>query len=199
MTTQNPDSAPLYGLVLAGGKSRRMGRDKALLNYHGKPQVVWLFDLLEPFCHSTYVSVAPDQIDEPHRATKPQIVDHTENLGPSGGLLTAHEKFPQAAWMVVACDLPFIESETLSYLIEQRDSNLAATAFRSTHDGLPEPLCSIWEPAGLTALSEQLGNGKTCPRKRLINSEIKLLEQENPRWLDNMNSPSDLTAHHLDA
>ena len=73
--------AVLFGLVLAGGASTRMKRDKAALAYHGKPQVQWAYDLLSEFCAATFVSVRPDQRDEPTRATLPQIVDR---LTPQG-------------------------------------------------------------------------------------------------------------------
>ena len=48
---------------------------------------------------------------------------------------------------MLACDLPFLADETLRHLIEHRDPSRLATAYRSSHDGLPEPLCAIWEPA----------------------------------------------------
>lgn len=63
------------------------------------------------------------------------------------------------------------------------------TAYRSTHDGLPEPLCALY-PAGsareLQTLAEKLG--KSCPRKLLIVQEARLVEQDNPRSLDNINT-----------
>jgi molybdopterin-guanine dinucleotide biosynthesis protein A len=54
-------AAPLYGLVLAGGESSRMGRDKALLRYHGTSQVRYLVKLLSEYCARVFVSVGPDR------------------------------------------------------------------------------------------------------------------------------------------
>ena len=54
----------LNGLVLAGGKSQRMGEDKGQINYHGKPQREYLYDLLNGFTESTYMSCRPDQVSE---------------------------------------------------------------------------------------------------------------------------------------
>ena len=53
--------APLYGLVLAGGRSTRMQRDKAALAYHGRTQLEWAMDLITPFVERAFVSVRPDQ------------------------------------------------------------------------------------------------------------------------------------------
>ena len=51
------------------------------------------------------------------------------------------------AWLVLACDLPFLDRATLQHLIAQRASARLATAYRSSSDGQPEPLCAIFEPA----------------------------------------------------
>ena len=60
--------APLYGLVLAGGRSSRMQRDKAALTYHGRTQLEWAMELVTPFVERAFVSVRPDQQSDPVRA-----------------------------------------------------------------------------------------------------------------------------------
>jgi molybdopterin-guanine dinucleotide biosynthesis protein A len=98
---------------------------------------------------------------------------------------------PGAAWLVVACDLPFISGETIEALIQQRNPFKVATAYQSAHDGLPEPLCAIYEPKGYARLLQFLGRGCTCPRKILIHSEIQMLQQSNRGSLDNVNNPQE--------
>src|SRR5262249_45353432 len=107
------------------------------------------------------------------------------------GIMAAQEKFPASAWLVLACDLPFLDANTLEHLIRARQPKRLATAFRSTHDGLPEPLCAIYEPASREAILAHVEKGKDCPRKFLINSNVELLDQPNPRALDNVNTPSE--------
>ncbi len=190
METKTPH-APVFGLVLAGGASRRMKHDKALLDYHGKPQLVWTYELLSGVCEQVFVSVRKDQSEEPVRSGLPQIVDGETGLGPAGGILSAQKAYPNAAWLVVACDLPYLDEAILQSLLDRRDASQQATAFISTRDGLPEPLCAIWEPNSNVTLEEFVRSGVNCPRKILINSATKLLEQDSAKALDNINTPDE--------
>lgn len=187
-------TAPLFGLVLAGGASTRMGRDKAALAYHGQSQLAWTFGLVSEVCAATFVSVRPDQRDEPTRVEFPQVVDLQPGIGPIAGISAALQQHPKAAWLVVACDLPFVTRTVLENLIERRDPNATATAYRSAHDGLPEPLCAIWEPASREQLLAYVASGKQCPRKFLINSNAKLLELADAKALDNINTGDEFRA-----
>jgi molybdopterin-guanine dinucleotide biosynthesis protein A len=182
----------LHGLVLAGGASRRMGRDKAAVEYHGRPQLHRAFERLRSVCPSTYVSVRADQRNEPARAGLPQLVDLHEGIGPLAGILAAQARHPDAAWLVLACDLPFLDEATLELLLAQRDANADATAFRSSHDGLPEPLCAIYEPRTCVELERRASSGLYCPRKFLIQSHTRLLDLPHRAALDNVNTPDEL-------
>jgi molybdopterin-guanine dinucleotide biosynthesis protein A len=189
---------PVYGLVLSGGLSTRMQRDKATLSYHGQTQLERAMSLLEPRVQRAFVSVRPGQND-PVRARFPQIVDTREGLGPIAGIMAAQARYPEVAWLVLACDLPFLDEATLDHLLAARDPARAATAFRASHpnpkhNGLPEPLCAIYEPASRAAILAQVAAGKDCPRKFLINADTKLIDQPNPRALDNVNTPEEYGA-----
>lgn len=185
---------PLFGLILAGGASTRMQQDKAALSYHGKSQLQWTYELASRFCAATFVSVRPDQRSEPTRAGFPHVVDRQPGLGPIAGISAALDEHPKAAWLVIACDLPFITPQTLESLIGNRDPQRVATAYRSNHDGLPEPLCAIWEPSAREAVQAYLATGKQCPRKFLINADVKLLDLPDKRALENVNTPAELDA-----
>jgi molybdenum cofactor guanylyltransferase len=184
-------NASIYGLVLAGGASTRMLRDKAALSYHGKPQLQWSWELLDQLCQRTFISVRADQANDPVRAALPQIVDQLEGRGPIAGIAAAQAAHPDVAWLVLACDLPYLSRATLAYLLANRDPSRLATAFRSTHDGLPEPLCAIYEPGSRTAISAYVQAGKHCPRKFLIQSDAKLIDPLDRHWLDNANTPDE--------
>lgn len=184
----------LFGLILAGGASTRMRTDKALLEYHGQPQLRWAFELATKFCAATFVSVRPDQREDSTRAGLPQIVDRQPGSGPIAGISAALLEHPKAAWLVLACDLPFLTEQTLAHLLAHRDPHKVATAYRSAHDGLPEPLCAIWEPAAREPVLAYIASGKQCPRKFLINADTALLDLPERTALDNVNTREEFDA-----
>lgn len=184
-------SAALYGLVLAGGRSTRMGRDKAALVYRGRSQLDAAWALLAPRVERCFVSVRPDQVGDPTRAAHPQIVDGAEGVGPAAGLLAAQRAHPQAAWLVLACDLPFLDAASLDHLLAARDPARLATAFRSAHDGLPEPLCAVYEPAAAEPFARHVAEGRSCPRKFLIGHDALIVDLPDARALDNVNSAAE--------
>ena len=183
--------APLYGLVLAGGHSSRMQREKAALRYHGRTQLEWAMSFIEPYVDKAFVSVRADQQDDATRAQFALIADTREGLGPIGGIVAAQAHHPEVAWLVIACDLPFLDDATLQALLAARDPQRTATAFRSSHDGLPEPLCAVWEPGSRQAIAAYVSSGRTCPRKFLIRSDARLIDEPNARALDNVNTPEE--------
>ena len=189
-------SATLYGLVLTGGRSRRMQRDKAGLEYAGQPQLARALAMLEPLVASTFISVRTDQLQDPQRAAYPRIVDQLADLGPISGIHAALRAQPQAAWLVLACDLPFLDAATLQQLIAARDPRRLATAFRSSHDGKPEPLCAIYEPASIAAIDAWIATGQLCPRGFLAQADVALLTLRTPQALDNVNTTAEYAAAH---
>lgn len=182
--------APLNGLVLAGGKSRRMGQDKALLDYHGVPQVFAAWQMLAPRVERCYVSARSGQLaDGPY----PQLHDRYDNVGPFAGILRAMEEHPEAAWLVVACDLPYLRGDVIENLIRGRSPAHDATVYSSRHDGLPEPLCAIWEPRTRARIYDAVEKRMLCPRKLLINSSVVELQLPRLEALDNCNTPEEFT------
>jgi molybdopterin-guanine dinucleotide biosynthesis protein A len=184
-------TAPVYGLVLAGGSSSRMRRDKAALVYQGRSQLDRAFELAGRHAAKVFVSVRAGQTQDPARAGKPLIIDSVPGEGPIVGIQSAFAAYPDVAWLVLACDLPFLSDAALAHLLARRDPRLLATAYLSAHDGLPEPLCAIWEPAAASALALYQAGGGHCPRKFLIRHAARLVEAEDRRALDNVNTPEE--------
>jgi len=179
----------IHGLVLAGGRSSRMQRDKAAIEFRaGETQLDAAMKLLTPRVSKAFVSVRADQKDDPARSRYPHIVDRGDIEGPIAGISAAFSIYPDMAWLVLACDLPFLDDTTLETLLLARDPSFEATAYISSHDGLPEPLCAIYEPGARKGLLAQVAAGRNCPRKFLINAHTQLLKQPNPRALDNVNT-----------
>ena len=186
---------PLKGLVLVGGKSKRMGSDKAFLDYHGKPQYAITADILRGLDVEPFISCREEQATQ-FNANHKVITDTFLELGPFGAILSAFRHDPNAAWLVVACDLPLLDTETLEFLIKNRNPSLTATSFKSpeSKEGFPEPLIAIWEPRAYPTLLQFLAQGISCPRKVLINSEIELLTPPLSEALMNVNTPEERSA-----
>ena len=192
-------SSALYGLVLAGGQSRRMGQDKALLMRDGQSQLSYVAGVLDEVVDQVFVSTRPDQQDDPERSQYQTIADRYEDIGPIAGILSAMDEHPERDWLVVACDLPNIDRPTLEFLLAGRSSKQPFTAYRSSSNGLPEPLCAIYASGSDRIIREFVDDGIVCPRKMLINSDTQLLDQPDPTSLDNINTPDDLEASVLEA
>lgn len=190
ISNEHKDFPPLNGLVLAGGKSVRMGRAKDALHWHGKEQKYHAADLLKPFCDEVFISCRQDQLTD-FDADYSALTDTFLNMGPFGGILSALRSQSDKAWLVVACDLPLLDENALQLLTENRDPQKVATTFESPFDGLPEPLITIWEPKSYPLLLNFLGVGTTCPRKVLINNDVLILKPQNPDALMNVNTPED--------
>jgi molybdopterin-guanine dinucleotide biosynthesis protein A len=180
-----------YGLVLAGGRSTRMRADKATLAYGARPQLAEAFDLVSRHVARAFVSVRADQVTEPLRAAHPQVVDGDAGRGPIAGILAAQARHPERAWLVVACDLPQLDDATLEELLRRRDPARLATCFASAYDGLPEPLCAVYEPASRAPLAAHVAAGRDCPRQFLARHDVLVLEPRPGPALDNANTPED--------
>jgi molybdopterin-guanine dinucleotide biosynthesis protein A len=187
-------SPEIFGLVLAGGHSRRFGRDKAAMQFQGQALLARMVGLLEPLVSEVYVSVRADQTGDRLRRPYRLLVDHKANQGPAAGLLAAHGHRPDVAWLVLACDLPFMDGESISRLVGSRNVNKEATAYRREDDRLPEPLCAIYEPDTLARFGRQVVAGSgLSPRDFLMDADVEYIEAARDRVLFNVNTPDDLS------
>jgi molybdopterin-guanine dinucleotide biosynthesis protein A len=169
-----------------------MGQDKAQLKRGGQSQLAYVVELLQGFLERVFVSARAEQQSEQERSRYEQILDRYQDLGPLAGILSAMEAHPHADWLVVACDLPNLDAQTISHLLENRAEDRPFSSYISSHDGLPEPLCAIYSAGGAAILRGFVADGIKCPRKILMRSDTLLLDQPNPRALDNVNTPDDL-------
>jgi molybdopterin-guanine dinucleotide biosynthesis protein A len=188
----NTPAAPLNGLVLAGGRSRRFGRDKAGVEIAGQTLLERTVQLLAAHCENVWVSVRRDQTGDALRSRFPLLIDPPGQSGPPAALLAARAAAAGHAWLIVACDLPGLDAAAFACLLEARDTARVATALRSPSDGLPEPLCAIYEPSGLELYEELSADGPLSPRVFLVEQAAKRVAPPRPEALSNMNRPEDL-------
>ncbi len=184
------EAIPLCGLVLAGGQSSRMGRDKALLSYRDANQLSRTAALLGKVCTEVFVSCRQEQIaDYQAAAGVPAIADSYLDMGPLGGLLSAQRQRPNAAWLVAACDFPLIDNRAIAALSEARNPLRFATAFVSDDRNRPEPLLTIYEPKSRRRLLEAHAGGNDSLRSFLRSNRVQLVEPRDPSALFNANDP----------
>ena len=187
--TKTPE---LKGLILAGGKSARMGFDKTEIQYFDKPHKYHLADLMKTFCKDVFISVADSSQAKNDQYS--YITDSFLGLGPKGAILSAMKTDPNAAWLVLASDLALADTVAIEYLIHQRQSKSIATSYIKDENAFPEPLFAIWEPKAYPILLDFLSLGYSCPRKTLINSDTHQVLIKNELSLTNANNPEEMKA-----
>lgn len=191
MTGTTKSDNDLAGLVLAGGRSQRMGQDKAKMVYAGQTQMKRTLDLVGGFCSTGFVALREDQEvpTEANRCGVKVIRDQFGDIGPLGGLLSAMNFVQGKSLLAVAVDLPFLDFATLEYLVANRNFRKPFTAFRNPRDGFPEPLCTIYEVHSEAILYKfWKEKGILSPRRILIESDVHLLDLPQFHVLENVNT-----------
>lgn len=134
-------STELVGVVLCGGQSARMGRDKGLIVTDGVSAAGHAAALLGQFSRRVVLSLRAGQTTD-YAAAVPalaQVHDIFHGLGPLGGLLSVHKKIPNADIFLLACDMPAVSAADIRQLLAL---NSALAAYQ--HDGIFEPLCAFY-------------------------------------------------------
>jgi molybdopterin-guanine dinucleotide biosynthesis protein A len=184
----------IHGLLLAGGRSSRMGKDKAsLVHPDGRTLLMRCREmLLKAGCESVLVSLRQDQ-EIPVGLEASEIVRDPagESRGPMVGIVTGMRLHPEDHWLVLACDLPRLDVATLENLIRSRREDETFLSYRSEFDDLPEPLCALYASGSLATLEQAVAEDFRCPRKILIRNDCRMLEAVTPRALENANTPEE--------
>lgn len=178
----------LYGLVLVGGKSTRMKKDKSSLVYGELDQKSRCYQLLTFFCQKTFLSYRPGQEVD---SSLPALLDQDSNIGPAAGLLSAYSTFPEHSWLIIACDFPHLDSSTLQKLVESHHPKSPATVLCDPDTQQPQPLIGIWTPVALQALQDQVHAGQCSLQKTLRTLPVQTLFPDTSKVLFNSNTPDD--------
>lgn len=179
----------INGLVLAGGRSSRMGTDKGLLTLHQKPQREHVFDVLSQVCSKVFVSCNAEQDVPKHLNPLP---DRFEINSPLNGILSALTIDPSSSWLVVAVDMPLVTKEILQHLIDNRKPGNAVTCYWDSDHRFPEPLLSLWEAGIYSQVLEFYNNGNKSPRDFLMQTRTTILKPISSTLHLNINTPDDL-------
>lgn len=183
----------MIGLVLAGGKSSRLGQDKTKVLHEGQTLLTRTATLLERHVEQVYIS-SRQAMDT--GGPWPMIMDETERIGPAGGIITALRKLGGPIF-VLACDLPFMEDsviERLKAAREERPPHCVLTTWNLKDSGFIENLVAIYETQALSLLEEGVARG-VFKLSRLIPAELRhtlTYSEEERRIFFNVNYPDDL-------
>lgn len=180
------NSEELIGLILVGGKSSRMHSAKAHLMFHQEPQWVVCDRLLSTVCTSVFFSVSP-QLTPPIPVENARLIHDVFStpIGPLGGVISAFKQFPNASLLVLACDMPELDHEAVTFLCRHRDRSKKATVF-AINNSL-DPLFGIYEPHILPDLLHAWTQDVLCVRKILSKLDVARVTPKHERWLTNIN------------
>lgn len=181
----------VFALILTGGLSTRMGIDKSLLTIHSKPQWQYLAECCNAAGIKVFISCRSDQ--EISKQTLYQVItDKYVSIGPMGGILSAFDYKPSAAWLIVACDLPGVDSNAIQSLLTNRNKTKKATVLSGINDSV-EPLFSVLEPSLYNDLLSSYKQGYYSVKSVLEKNEIEKIQLTDAgKILQNINTPEDL-------
>jgi len=168
----------IHGLVLAGGRSSRMGEEKGLIKYHGVAQYIYVMQLLRNYCSSVYLGCREEQVPLYPDVDIIQDAEAYAGHGPISGILSAfqHKSGP---WLVVACDYPYIAQSDITHLLQQRKMEKKATAYINPETKIAEPLIAIYENNSARELQQNFMNGEYSLRRYLEESDTAWIAPHN--------------------
>lgn len=183
-------NSKIVGVVLCGGDSRRMGRDKGSLTYHGTPQARRAYEMLRSLLGEACVAVRRDQTSLEPYGGLPCVLDVEDVRGPAAGVLGAWSAYGEVALLALAVDMPRVDASLLTALLNARDPASLATAFVHP-DGTPEPLCTLWESRAHALIQGRAELGRFSLRRVLETGSATLLEAADPTRLSSIDTPGE--------
>jgi molybdenum cofactor guanylyltransferase len=191
----------MLGVVLCGGQSTRMGTDKGLLKFHGISWAETAVENLTSLQLPVVLSVNENQLAE-YAAVFPsqQLITDNDTLnikGPLCAVLSVYLKYPAEDLLVLACDMPLMESGLIKELIAYYSRDAGAAAFVYTISNEPEPLCGIYRSGGLSYIYHLL-QANELPRHSMkymlenIHSEFIPLASDKKKYFRNFNTHAEL-------
>jgi len=190
---------PMTGIILAGGKSRRMGMEKGLANLQGQPLIQWAVSILKGVCTEILISSNSSCYDYLGFKVVPDL--HPDS-GPMGGIYSCLLASKNRGNLILSCDMPFVKPEIFIHLINHiGDARVCVPWYERDHY---EPLCGIYMKESLTDMQTFIDAknyklpeffSKTNFRALSVKDIYPVLPEH---YFMNINGPLDLeSANHL--
>lgn len=184
-------------IILAGGKNLRLGRNKALEVIEGKSIIERVFDRLEPLSKDIVVVTSWEQFDLPVGQRVEVVADIYPEKGPLGGIYSGLMASKSPINVIVACDMPFLNTGLLRYMIGLTGEHDAVVP--RLQNNMIEPLHAVYASKCLARIDEQISNNRLSIHEFLNGMDVRYLEYEESRKIDpellsyfNINYQSDL-------
>lgn len=180
----------ISGYVFAGGKSRRMGTDKALLTIENQPILLRMINLIKPSCD--YLAIS-GQNAEYSFLNLEMVPDVYTGCGPISGIYSCLKNSKTDWILIISVDVPFVTEEFIRFLI----SNISETdCVIPKHDSGLEPLVALYHKHTLPVVEEMIRTGDYKLMNLLAKLDAKYLDCtdiliSNPRLFHNLNNPDD--------
>lgn len=180
----------ITGIILAGGKSSRMGQDKGLLELKGKPLVEYSIEALKPLCSEIIIIANSDDYKQ---FGVPVYSDIYINKGPLGGIYTGLKNSKSETNIILSCDTPFITSEYLKWLISKHSTSITF----STWGDKIHPLASIFDRSTIDSIKDLIEKDQLKMMSLQTREEVQIVNaEENPifeeRIFTNVNTQTEL-------
>ena len=191
----------MIGVVLCGGQSTRMGTDKGLLKSHANTWAEVAVNKLKAMSIDIKISVNTKQFADYSNVFPGEILiadnEYLKIKGPLCGILSVHTQHPSQDLLVLACDMPLIETGILEELLTYYRLHPDAEAFVFTNDSEPEPLCGIYKAKGLAHIHHLYKTGhlpKHSMKNVLENISTFLipLPPDKKKFFSNFNTHAEL-------
>lgn len=182
----------ITGIILSGGLSSRMGRDKGLVRYKNKPLIEYAIEALKPICNEVLISANQQGYK---KYALPIIKDSFKEMGPLGGLYEGLKAARNNWILVLSCDLPNINSEIAGQLFEKLPENNDAIV--ASFKGRVQPLFGIYNKRLLNIVEQHLTDHKLKMMRFLDQIAVDYIsfdhmENQVPNLFDNINTLSDI-------
>lgn len=175
----------ITGVVMAGGKSKRMGTDKGLMNFNGRPMVSYAIELFSDLFSQVMIS---SNNDEYEKFGLPVISDVHKNCGPLCGLHAVLTQITTDKVFVISCDMPFVTRGTIEEILLCQEACIAV----ASHSEFLEPLCGIYSKALLLDMNNRIKNGNFKMYRFIKEQKLVKYVNVNPAQFININSPDDV-------
>ena len=184
----------ITGIVLAGGQSRRMGSDKAMLEFRGKKLIEFSLAVMQEVAGTTIISANHGLFNSLADAV---VADTHTGIGPLGGLEAGLRVSRTRVNLVAPCDTPFLSVVVLRHILDYVETYDAVVPISA--DGKIEPLTAYYSRDVLPVIERQIKQGDYKMQHLLQNIRTKYLLIDGSHVLKNMNTPDDFSTFQLNA